>query len=86
MKQLIKLALVVLLVNMTACATRTTVINTACSSFHLITPSRADILTLGTENQISGHNGAYRASCSRKPGLFSFDKILDAFEEAQNNG
>lgn len=47
------------------CATKPLVIDTACTSFKTIWPSRQDILTPGTKDQIIAHNETWVAHCDR---------------------
>jgi len=35
----------------------------SCVAFQIIKPSRADVLTAGTERQIAEHNAAWEALC-----------------------
>lgn len=52
-----------MLVSILGCATKTVVIDTACTSFKTIWPSRQDVLTPGTKGQIIAHNETWEAHC-----------------------
>jgi hypothetical protein len=45
------------------CATKPVVVDTACASFKPILPSRRDVLTRGTIDQILAHNETWEARC-----------------------
>lgn len=39
----------------------------SCQLFQVIRPSRQDVLTRGTKEQIVAHNRVYRANCEAQP-------------------
>lgn len=47
----------------TSCSTKTTVIDTSCTSFQKILVSRDDVLTRFTEEQIASHNRIWENHC-----------------------
>ena len=70
MPKLVKLAALLSLSLMTACAPTSEIRGTAvqiCGTWHPIMPSKKDVLTDGTASQIAGNNAANEKWCGTKP-------------------
>ena len=51
--------------SISGCATKTIVVDSACTAFEPIYPSRRDVLTRGTIDQILTHNMTWESRCGK---------------------